>query len=195
VTPPADAEIRERLRAILASPEFQAPADPAWWSAIKRVFHGLVEHLGGLSPLARWAIFFGALALLGGLVYYVLVTFRRLLREAPRTRSGSAAPRVVLPPTCEGLLLEARRLKSDGQLRQAARALQQARLLLECRRRSVTWRPTLADWEWIDALGRSASLVEFTRATQKIAFGAEPSVPAVEACEGRLVAELTGRAP
>jgi len=93
-------------------------------------------------------------------------------------------------PTCDELLADARRYKSQARLREAARALQQARLLLECRRQSVAWRPTLADWEWIDRLGRPAALVEFTRATQRVAFGTDPTMPALEACEARLLAEL-----
>jgi len=125
----------------------------------------------------------------------VVTTFARLLQEAPRTRQGSVEPAIAREPTCEELLADARRFRADGQLREAARALQQARLLLECRRRAVTWRGTLADWEWMAVLGRPAGLVEFTRATQTIAFGADPSAPAVEACERRLVAELAERSP
>jgi hypothetical protein len=188
---PSDGDIRTRLTAILDSPEFQAPADPAWWSALKKVWNGLLAFLDDLPPAGRWAIFALALVMLGGLVYYVTLTFQRILREAPDLRSGTADdPTLARALTCEELLADARRLKADGQLREAARALQQARLLLECRRQSVTWRSTLADWEWIAELGRPADLVDFTRATQKVAFGAEPSAPALEACEARLVAEL-----
>ncbi len=191
MTLPADAEIRTRLTAILDRPEFQTPADPAWWSALKRIWNALLAFLEQLSPAGRWAILALALAMLAGLVYYVALTFQRILRDAPYLRSGSADdPARARVPTSEELLVEARRLKAGGQLREAARALQQARLLLECRRQSITWRPTLADWEWIAELGRPASLVEFTRATQKVAFGAEPSATALEACEARLVAEL-----
>jgi hypothetical protein len=195
VSPPSDGDIHARLRAILATPEFQGPVEPAWWTALKRAWSWLVDRLSGLGPAARWAILAGALALLGGLVYYVVATFRRMLHEGPRTRRGTAATAIAREPTCEALLAEARRLRSAGQLREAARALQEARLLLECRRRAVTWRPTVADWEWMDRLGRPPALVEFTRATQTIAFGAEPSAPAVEACERRLVAELEERRP
>ncbi len=188
---PADAEIRDRLTAILASPEFRRPAEPAWWRAIKKVWSRLVTWLERVPPIGRWVIVVLCVVALAGLGYYVFVTFRRLLREAPRTRHGRAgelgSARV---PTCDELLADARRYKSQARLREAARALQQARLLLECRRQSVAWRPTLADWEWIDRLGRPAALVEFTRATQRVAFGTDPTMPALEACEARLLAEL-----
>jgi hypothetical protein len=192
---PSDADLRTRLTAILDSPEFQPPADPAWWSALKKIWNGLLAFLGDLPPAGRWAIFALAMAMLAGLVYYVTLTFQRILRDTPYRRSVVAPdPALTRAQTCEELLADARRLKADGQLREAARALQQARLLLECRRRSVAWRPTLADWEWIAELGRPAGLVEFTRATQKVAFGAEPSAAALEACEARLVAELVEQA-
>src|SRR5581483_8474591 len=108
----------------------------------------------------------------------------RLLREAPHTRHGGADELDGgRPPTSDELLADARYFRSQGRLREAARALQQARLVLECRRQSVAWRPTLADWEWIDLLGRPPALVDFTRATQKLAFGAAPTAPALDACE------------
>jgi hypothetical protein len=194
VTLPSDAEIHARLRAILATPEFQGPTEPGWWTAFKKAFTWIVDRLSGLGPIARWAILLGAVAALGGLIYHIITTFARLLHEAPRMRQGTAEPASAREPTCEELLADARRFRADGQLRQAARALQQARLLLECRRRAVTWRRTLADWEWMAVLGRPAGLIEFTRATQTIAFGADPSAPAVEACERRLVAELAEQA-
>ena len=190
MTLPSDAEIHARLRAILATPEFQGPTEPAWWTAFKKAFTWIVDRLSGLGPIARWAILLGAVAALAGLIYHLITTFARLLQEAPRMRQGTAEPAIAREPTCEELLADARRFRADGQLREAARALQQARLLLECRRRAVAWRGTLADWEWMAVLGRPAGLIEFTRATQTIAFGAHPSAPAVEACERRLVAEL-----
>ena len=188
---PPDAEIRQRLAAILASPEFRKAVDPAWVRALRKIWHWLVERLEHVPAVGRWAIVVGCLVALIGLGYYVFVTFRRLLREAPRThqaRAGELAGARV--PTSEELLADARHYKSQGRLREAARALQQARLLLECQRQSMAWRPTLADWEWIDRLGRPAALVEFTRATQNVAFGTDPTVPALEACEARLLAEL-----
>ena len=194
MTLPSDADIHARLRAILATPEFQGPTEPGWWTAFKKAFSWLVDRLSGLGPVARWAILVGALAALSGLIYYVVTTFTRLLREAPRTRQGTVDPAIAHEPTCEELLADARRFRAAGQLREAARALQQGRLLLECRRRAVTWRATLADWEWMAVLGRPAALVEFTRATQTIAYGSDPSGPAVEACERRLVADLNEQA-
>ena len=188
---PADDEIRQRLAAILASPEFRKPEEPAWVRVLRKVWHALVAWLEHVPPMGRWAIAAGCLLALIGLGYYVFVTFQRLLREAPRTRQGRAGELAgARVPTSEELLADARSYKSQGRLREAARALQQARLLLECQRQSVAWRPTLADWEWIDRLGRPAALVEFTRATQNVAFGADPTVPALEACEARLLAEL-----
>jgi hypothetical protein len=182
---PSDGEIRDRLTAILADPEFRGPDEPAWWTTVKKAWYALVDALDRLSPVARWAILLGALAVLAAIVLHTIATFRRLLRDAPRTRDGRAERKLAREPTCEELLAEARALRAGGQLRQAARALQQARLLLECRRRSLAWRPTLADWEWIDQLGRPAALVDFTRATQRLAFGADPSPREVEACEAR----------
>ena len=195
---PSDAEIRDRLGAILAAPEFRGPDEPAWWTALKRAWRALTGALDGLTPVARWAILLGALALLAAIVAHVVTTFRRLLREAPRTRDARARPDVAREPTCEELLAEARALRAGGRLREAALALQQARLLLECRRRAIGWRPTLADWEWIETLGRPAALVEFTRATQRLAFGgaAPPEMLGqLAACEARLAAELEARAP
>jgi hypothetical protein len=195
VSLPANEEIRRRLTAILASPEFQQAADPAWVRALKKVWHALVAWLEHVPAAGRWAIVAGCVVALAGLGYYVFVTFGRLLREAPHMRNGRAdeleAARV---PTWEELLAHARYYKSQARLREAARALQQARLLLECQRQSVSWRPTLADWEWIDRLGRPTALVEFTRATQNVAFGTDPTMPALEACEARLLAELGGAA-
>ena len=191
MTPPPDADVKARLAAILASREFQPPLEPNWWRAIKKIWYALLVALERVPPVGRWLIFIGCLAVLAGMLYYTIVTFRRLLREAPRTRHGGAdeldSGRL---PTCDELLADARYFRSQGRLREAARALQQARLLLECRRQSVAWRPTLADWEWIDLLGRPAALVEFTRATQKLAFGADPTAPALDACEVTLLAEL-----
>ena len=195
MTLPADAEIRERLAAILASPEFQRATDPIWWRALKKLWSRLVSWLERVPPIGRWLIVALCLASLVGLGYYVLATFRRLLREAPHTRQGRAGEiEGARVPTWEELLADARYFKSQARLREAARALQQARLLLECQRQSVSWRPTLADWEWIDRLGRPAALVEFTRATQNVAFGTDPTMPALEACEARLLAELGGAA-
>jgi hypothetical protein len=195
VSLPADEEIRQRLTAILASPEFQSPEDPAWLRALKKIWHALVAWLEHVPAVGRWAIVVGCVLALVGLGYYVFVTFRRLLREAPQTRHGRAGEiEGARIPTCEELLADAISYKSQARLREAARALQQARLLLECQRQSVAWRPTLADWEWIDRLGRPTALVEFTRATQKVAFGSDPTVPALEACEARLRAELGGPA-
>jgi len=195
VTVPGDAETAERLRAILAAPEFQQAQDPAWWRAIKRFVYALLGWLESQPAAVRWFLLLLALALLAAIAIHLYITFRQVLREAPLTRGGSADLPVARAPTSEDLLAEARALRSAGRLREAARALQQARLLLECRRRAVPWRATLADWEWIDQLGRPAELVEFTRATQTIAFGASPSLPAVEACEGRLLAALAGSTP
>jgi len=195
VTVPSDAEIAERLRAILAEPEFQEAQDPAWWRVLKRFVYALLGWLEDQPAGVRWLLLLVAVALLAAIAIHLLVTFRQVLREAPLTRRGDADLPVTRTPTSEDLLAEARALRSAGRLREAARALQQARLLLECRRRAVPWRATLADWEWIDELGRPAELVEFTRATQTIAFGAAPSLPAVEACEGRLLAELAGSPP
>ena len=192
---PADEEIRRRLTAILASPEFQPVAEPAWVRALKRLWRALVAWLERVPAAGRWAIVAGCLVALAGLGYYVFVTFRRLLREAPRTRHARAGEiEGARVPTWQELLADARYYKSQARLREAARALQQARLLLECQRQSVSWRPTLADWEWIDRLGRPAGLVEFTRATQNVAFGTDPTMPALEACEARLLAELGGAA-
>ena len=55
---------------------------------------------------------------------------------AAPARSTARACRPV-----QELLADARHYKSQARLREAARALQQARLLLECRRQSVAWRP------------------------------------------------------
>ncbi|HET6150987.1 MAG TPA: hypothetical protein VFH68_25850 [Polyangia bacterium] len=195
MTVPSDAEIGERLRAILAAPEFQQAQEPVWWRAFKRIVHGLLDWLEGQPAVVRWGLLLLALALLAAIAIHLFITFRQVLREAPLTRRGDADPQVTRTLSSEDLLAEARALRSAGRLREAARALQQARLLLECRRRAVPWRATLADWEWIDELGRPADLIEFTRATQTIAFGASPSLPAVEACEGRLLAELAGSPP
>ena len=193
MTVPSDAETGERLRAILAAPEFQQSQDPAWWRACKRFALALVDWLERQPAGVRWLLLL-ALGLLAAIAIHLFLTFRQVLREAPLTRSGSADLPISRTPSSEDLLAEARALRLAGRLREAARALQQARLLLECRRRSVPWRTTLADWEWIEELGRPDALVEFTRATQTIAFGAAPSLPAVEACEARLLAELGGTA-
>ena len=195
MTVPADAETRERLSAILAAPEFQQAQEPAWWRAVKKVFYALLGWLDRQPAALRWLLLLLAVALLVAIATHLFVTFRQVLREAPLTRGGRADVPTARTPTSDELLADARALRAAGRLREAARALQQARLLLECQRRSLVWRPTLADWEWIEELGRPADLVEFTRATQTIAFGAAPSLPALEACEGRLVAALAGPSP
>ena len=195
MTVPADAETRERLRVILAQPEFQQAQEPAWWRALKKIFYRLLGWLDGQPAAVRWLLLLLAVGLLVAIAAHLFLTFRQVLREAPLTRGGRADVPTARTPTSDQLLAEARALRAAGRLREAARALQQARLLFECQRRAVVWRPTLADWEWIEELGRPADLVDFTRATQTIAFGATPSLPALEACEGRLVAALAGPSP
>jgi hypothetical protein len=192
---PGDAEIREQLRAILAAPEFQESQDPAWWRWFKKLVNGLGLWIEQQPAAIRWLLLLLAIGLLVAIAIHLFTTFRQVLREVPLTRGGAADLPVIRTQTSADLLAEARALRAAGRLREAARALQQARLLLECQRRSIPWRSTLADWEWIDQLGRPPALVEFTRATQTIAFGASPSLPAVEACEGRLLAELGGSPP
>jgi hypothetical protein len=95
-------------------------------------------------------------------------------------------------PSPQKLLSRARALAEEGYLRDAARALQEAMLLQTSRERRVPWRSSLSDWEWIRLLHPSESVVDFTRATERLAFGPEPSRAAFDACARGVQSLLEG---
>ena len=178
---PSDADIAERLSRILASEEFQPEASDRllrWLSELDAKFGAWLSSLHGLGSVLALALGTLAVALLVWALQAWLVSPEVARRPSA---DGSAEPELDASPA--SLLARARALADAGSLREAARALQAAVLRAACDQRELEWRPALSDGEWLSVLGPSEALVALTRATERIAFGPEPTRAAFEACD------------
>jgi len=189
---PTDAGIAARLRAILSSDEFQPRASERLLLWFEDLVRSLLRWLDALSPARRVNISIVCVVVLVAVAVQVFRSYRDA--AAPRRSSlgkGVAADQTV--PSPEKLLSRARSLADEGLLRDAARALQEAMLLQTSRDLSLPWRSSLSDWEWIELLHPSESIVDFTRATQRLAFGPRPSRAEFDACAHRVHSLIQGR--
>ena len=176
-----DAEIAQRLRTILASEPFQVDQTHQIWDKILALFKWLSSWLDGLDLPIRVGI--GAVCIitllaLGAHLVSVISASRR-----PHHGTGAAELlQLATGATPVTLLQRAHLLAEGGQLRDAARTLQQAVFMHLCHARQVPWRDSTADWEWLQLLRPGAEVVEFTRAAQRLAFGPEPTRAEFDAC-------------
>jgi hypothetical protein len=188
---PTDAEISDRLRAILRSDEFQPSLSDRLWLAIR----GSLDWLAGMGPAVR-ALVIGACLLV--LLAIATVLWRFYLEAAATQRQGSTGKtgrHDEKPLSPQALLAKSRTLEEQGLLRDAARALQHALLLQLCLEREVPWRLSLSDWEWVRIFEPSESVVDFTRATQRLAFGPEPNRADFAVCAQQVHAWIADRPP
>ncbi len=183
----SDAEIEDRLQAILDSPPFQKHALDFLMGWLHSALLAFAEWTRTLSAIER-ALLVGACLLV--VVAMVVRAYRSL--DAPQELQDEGRSR-DLPPESAGdpaeLSTRARRLAEQGRFREAAKVLHQAALLGLSRRRGFPWRVELADWEWVALLADVAGLAEFTRAAQRVAYGTEPRAEDFATCE-RLFADL-----
>jgi hypothetical protein len=191
VTSPSDADIAERLRAILGTPEFHKRfsdyAIEEITKGLKEIFHWLQR----LSPVMRWWLFAVCVLLLAAIVlqtWLLLRSAKHSLRVA--SRNGQLDLDFDVGEGPEAIAARARKLAGAGRFREAARALQQAALLRLARERGLPWRPELADWEWVAMLRGASGLGELTRATQRLAYGPDAAPEAFASCD-RLYLALT----
>jgi hypothetical protein len=189
---PSDAEIADRLRAILQSDEFQPSFSERFWVWLDRALRILRDWLEHLGPAERVLV----------VIVSVLVLAAAVLRIGQLVRDSVGPPRFepaarVSPeqaPLSPALLVErALSLADGGFVRDAARALQQALLLQACQDQNVAWRASLSDWEWIRLLQPAGAIVDFTQTAQRLAFGPEPSREAFDACAQAVAAFLARR--
>jgi hypothetical protein len=186
----SDSEITERLKGILARPEFQPDAMDAFWRRVRRWGHWFRIWLEGLGPLWRWGITAAAVALLLLILWHLIRGYRDALEAPGSARAGDPGPREAAPPDAARLAALARRLAEQGRLREAARALQQSVFVALCKGAGIPWNPAAGDWEWLEVLRARPELAEFTRRAQALAFGPQPTKEGFEACWARSQAWL-----
>jgi hypothetical protein len=188
---PSDAEIADRLRAILQSDEFQPSFSERMLVWLERAFRTVRDWLEHLGPAQRLVVVIVSVLVLAAVVFRI----GQLVRYSVGPSRFEPAARVSdeQVPLSPALLVErALSLADGGFVRDAARALQQALLLQACQDQNVAWRPSLSEWEWIRLLQPSGAIVDFTYAAQRLAFGPEPSREAFDAC-AQAVAAFLGR--
>lgn len=190
---PTDTEIADRLRAILQSDEFRPRASEKLWLWIGEALDTLKQWLEQLSPELRVLVIVVCIVVLVAIGVHLWQSLREVV--APRRmRMSHGSAREQTLPAPEMLLERARSLADEGLLRDAARALQQALLVQACRDHNIPWRPSLSDWEWVRILRPSDSVIEFTRTTQRLAFGPEPSRTEFDACAHAVQSLISGQA-
>jgi hypothetical protein len=179
---PSDGEIRTAIARILGGPEFQEPASAKLIAWLGRLIRHLMERLAAMSGPGRALVIIACVAALAVIVIQWIAMYRRAMAgpEGARRAGGMASSSEA---SAEELARMARALAGRGEVREAARALQLAVLRVFCRRRGLTWRPSLSDWEWARLLERPADLVRFTRRTQALAFGERADAAEFDACE------------
>jgi hypothetical protein len=183
----SDVEIEDRLQAILASPPFQKHALDYLMGWLRSAFLAFSDWSRSLSPGARGLLIGACLLLVVAMIVWI---YRSL--EAPQELRDIGRPRDSHPESAVDpaeLSTRARKLAGDGRFREAAKVLHQAALLALSRKRGLPWRVELADWEWVALLADVAGLPEFTRAAQRVAYGADPRAEDFATCE-RLFADL-----
>lgn len=178
---PSEAEITERLQAILASDEFtpRAADDIRLWLERLNEMLSVWRRFDEGARVVAFFVLVAAFAFVLWLVYKVLAL--RGPRLAPSAGSESPVEGERLPPT--SALAHARALADAGLLRDAARALQAAVLHAACMERNVAWRPELSDGEWLELLRPSEEVVALSRSTERLAFGPDPTRAVFDACE------------
>jgi hypothetical protein len=194
VTPPPDAEVVRALTKILTSAEFQEPLINRVWTAIFSVLERVVRFLAGLGAGTRLALVVGCALLLVVLLVDIVRTFLdaglRAGRPLPRGSAGVEPP----PTSSAEMAARARALAAEGRLRDAARALQEALLIELCARHGLAFQRELTDWEWLERLSADDAVVDFTRRTERLAFGkAAPDPAGFADCDHRFMA-LVGAA-
>lgn len=185
---PPDEAIAKALTAIVGSPEFQAKPSDWLTEKIEEAFRALGHWLRDLPRGERWLLLAGCTLALAALFTHLIWTLRQAGKGVERRRREreSRPPKAARPSEVLSL---ARRLVSEGRLRDAARALQQALLLELADRNGLAWRPEVSDWEWVAILPSDPRLAEFTRAIQSVAYGPAAELAEFESCE-RLFAEI-----
>lgn len=189
---PTDAEIAARLRAILSSDEFQPYVSERILVWLGDAVRWLKRWLDALSPAMRVLVTLVCVVVLVAIAVYLLRIYRDAAAPHRLPSDNRVGPEQTLPSP-EGLLARARSLADEGSLRDAARTLQQAMLLQTCREQSLPWRSSLSDWEWMRILRPSENIVDFTQATQRMAFGPRPSRAEFDECAARVEASLERR--
>ena len=165
------ADPSEVLRAILADPEFDSGWQEQFGRWLEQGWRAFQRWLNDLPDLERWALLLVCMGILALLVVTLVASYREMM--APDA-SGLKGPRddAAPEPTWQKLLARARVLASEGRLREAARALQQAVYSVLASRQRLDWDGARADWEWVSRLGFEPELAAFTEEAQAIAYGA-----------------------
>jgi hypothetical protein len=179
---PSEAELTERLQAILASDEFRPRVSDdigRWLERLDEVLRAWRGLEGETTRVLSFVVLVSALAFIFWLVCKVFAL--RGLTLAPSTGNKSPAQAGPLPPT--SALAQARALADAGRLREAARVLQAAVLHAACAERNLAWRPELSDGEWLELLRPSAEVVALSRSTERLAFGPDPTRAVFDASE------------
>lgn len=191
---PTDAEVEQKLRAILASKEFQERVTDKYLEKLLAAAGRVFKAIGELSTLMQLAVVALCAALLALILFQLVKTYRG---SAVRREQGrrSVSSQAAGPPSPEALADKAEALARDGRLREAARALQQAALVHSSQQKGLPWRPALSDGEWLALLGRTPALVSFTRRTQALAFGPAEDAQAFADAARELRLWLGGAAP
>jgi len=170
------------LRAILADPEF----DTDWQEHLARwlgqAWHSFQRWLRDLPDIERWGLLLVCIGILAWLVWTMIASYREMMAPDASALKG-AGDDAASEPTWQALMAHARALASEGRLREAARALQQAVYSVLASRKRLPWDGARADWEWV-ALLNTEQLVAFTEEAQALAYGsaaADTGLPRFEA--------------
>jgi hypothetical protein len=185
----SDADIEDRLHAILAAPEFQGKPSDYFQRWLASLLVRTVDWLSGLPSGTRWLLVLICVLLLVGLVIEMVASVDAGATP-PVRRTGYRDDHADVGEEPDRLAQAARRLAAAGRLREAARTLQQAAFVSISRRRGLPWRPDLADWEWVALLGHSPVLDSFTRQSQRVAYGPGAEIAEFAVCE-RLYVEIS----
>jgi len=164
----------EVLRAVLADPEFDTDWQEhlaRWLGQAWRSFQHWLRHL---PDLERWALLLACVAILAWLVWTMIASYREMMAPDASALKGAGEAAAKLP-TWQALMAHARALASEGRVREAARALQQAVYSVLASRKRLAWDGARADWEWVARLGTGPEagpeLAAFTEQAQAIAYG------------------------
>jgi len=179
---------QEVLRAILADPEFDAGWQEQAGRWLAHALRAAQRWLAGLPAVERWALLGICVAILGWLGWSMVASYREMKAPHSGAERGDANE-VAVQPAWRVLAARAQSLASEGRLREAARALQQAVYSLLAARGRMAWDGARADWEWVTRLNAGPELAAFTEEAQSIAYGgADPAAARYESL--RAVADL-----
>ena len=173
--------IAAHLQKILQSEEFSGSAQQRLLEMLRAWFHRFELWAQDLSFWPRMALLVVCLGFLAVIAAQVVAAVREA--NLPSVSSAFVAASALDAQVTAALLFERSGVLADqGQVRDAARVLQQAIWVHMCRERGVAWRASRADWEWVDILRPTGRIVDLTRLVQGLAFGPQPSRASYDTC-------------